>query len=157
MFWFFIKISKYLMIKFNLIYYKIISTISFVPRNHIMPCGNQLLDRTCTMLAQHPRWPSNWQPRGLTGLALRCLSLCCLVWLCEPSHYFIVIFWSHHHLYVLDMMICQYTLHISVLIQSLFTQPPITLLDITAKLLIQQLCNFHIISIWPQSKKRTTL
>ena len=36
-------------------------------------------------------------------------------------------------------------------------QPPITLLDITAKIIIRQLCNFHIISIWPQRNKRTTL
>ena len=48
-------------------------------------------------------------------------------------------------------------IHTSALIQSLFTQPPITLLDITSKLIIQQLCKFHIISIWPQRKKRTTL
>ena len=47
--------------------------------------------------------------------------------------------------------------HTTVLIQLLFTQPPITILNITAKLLIQQFCNFHIISLWPQSKKRTTL
>ena len=39
------------------------------------------------------------------------------------------------------------SLHTSALIQSLFAQPPITLLDITAKLLIRQLCYFHIISI----------
>ena len=36
--------------------------------------------------------------------------------------------------------------HTSVLIKSLFTQPPITLLEITAKLIIEQLCNVHIIS-----------
>ena len=47
--------------------------------------------------------------------------------------------------------------HISALIQSLFAQSSITLLNLTAKLIIQQLCNFHIISIWPQRKKRTTL
>ena len=40
----------------------------------------------------------------------------------------------------------------SALIQSLFMQHPITLLDITAKLIIQQHCNFHIISIWPKKK-----
>ena len=50
-----------------------------------------------------------------------------------------------------------YLMNTSALIQSLFTQPSITLLNITAKLLIRQLCNFHIISIWPQRKKRTTL
>ena len=37
--------------------------------------------------------------------------------------------------------------HTSALIQSLFTQPPITLLKKTAELLIRQLCNFHIISL----------
>ena len=47
--------------------------------------------------------------------------------------------------------------HTSALIQSLFMQHPITLLDITAKLIVRQPCNFHIISIWPQRKKRTTL
>ena len=60
------------------------------------------------------------------------------------------------HLYLILGLYQASPPHISALIQSLFTQPPNTLLHITAKLIIQQLCNFHIISIWPQRKKRTT-
>ena len=62
---------------------------------------------------------------------------------------------NYYNPYLFLILQC-FSFHTSTLIQSLFMQPPITLLNIMAKLIIRPLCNFHIISIWPQRKKRTT-